>query len=96
MKKSTEFKVLNKIDPLSLANISGLVAVVFGLVSGLYLAVTDLGSFLFGSNLAYLGVIVLPVLYGVLVYLIAYIFAIVYNAFARKIGGIKIEIISRR
>lgn len=85
-------QTIKSIDPLSVAKISSLMAAIFGLISGLYLAVTGIGALLFGSSLSYLGIIILPVLYGISIYIVSYISVLIYNALANKVGGIKIDL----
>lgn len=96
--------ILKKIDPLSAAKISGIIAAAIGLLAGLLL-------FLFGGLLGglagaqehgtgaglaalgggALGIIVLPIVYGIFGFIGGLIQAFVYNIAARFVGGVRIE-----
>ena len=90
-------KQIKKIQPKSLANISGAIYFLFGLVFGLIMfglsLLPDMRGeqhmpFLFGFG----GLFLLPLLYGAGGWLGGYVTAFVYNVVAKKVGGIKVEL----
>ena len=94
--------VIKRIDVLSVAKITGIIAAAFGLIAGLLLLV--FGSMIAGlagsqgdaGPLAALGggvvgVIALPILYGICGFVGGVIQALIYNLAAGVIGGIRIE-----
>ena len=94
---------------LSVANISGILLAVTGLVFGLLYALifaimyiaeggmysdfSEFGDFGIGF-MAVIFIIIIPVFYGVLGFLMGLIGAALYNVFAGWIGGIKVELIA--
>lgn len=94
--------IIKKLDVLSVGKITGIIAAAFGLVAGLLLLV--FGGLFAGlagaageaSPLAMLGggvvgVVALPVLYGICGFIGGVLQAVVYNLAAGVIGGIRIE-----
>ncbi len=90
-------KEIKKIDPVSFSQVLGLIHFVAGFIFGVVIIAIDywLGM---GQLAAIYGawVAILPVVYAVifslLSFLIGLIFAILYNFFAKRVGGIKIEL----
>ncbi|MCA0394148.1 MAG: hypothetical protein LCH70_08555 [Proteobacteria bacterium] len=94
--------IIKKLDILSVGKITGIIAAAFGLIAGLLLLV--FGSMIAGlagsqgdaGPLAALGggvvgVIALPILYGICGFVGGVIQALIYNLAAGVIGGIRIE-----
>ena len=89
---------LKKIGVLSLAKISGLFGVVYGLIAGILVVILlstgvegmaeQLGLF---GDLGYGIVVVLPLFYGVLYFISGSIAALIYNMFAGWVGGINLD-----
>jgi hypothetical protein len=92
--------VISRINPISAAKVFGLIYVVIGLCIGV---LVFLGSLLggaalgrsglgFGSGLGIGAVIVLPIIYGVIGFIVTLIGAGVYNWAAGVVGGIKVDL----
>jgi len=90
--------VLNRVGPLSAAKVVGLLYAIVGLVMGaVFSLVSVLGGFspgradagpLFGIA----AVVIFPVAYGVVGFLMTLIIAWLYNGLARLVGGIEIDL----
>lgn len=102
-KKVEKFVVLNKIDPLSVAKLEGIIGVVVGLILGVIFASFGVMSGLYPSesamfansmfaNLGVVGIIVLPIFYGVTMFLAGLIGAWIYNLIASWVGGVKLQL----
>lgn len=91
--------IIKRIDVLSVAKITGIIAAAFGLIAGII-------TFLFGSLLGglvgegagglgmfggFMAVILLPIMYGIFGFIGGAIQAFIYNLAAGMIGGIRIE-----
>tara|TARA_Y100000310_G_C20658260_1_gene803204 strand:- start:1269 stop:1580 length:312 start_codon:yes stop_codon:yes gene_type:complete len=92
---------LKKIGILSLGKIAGLFGVIYGLISGiLFLIILSRANQIPGLTeqlgfIAQLGnssIIVLPILNGIIYFLVGIIAAFLYNLIAKKIGGIELEL----
>jgi hypothetical protein len=98
---------INRIGPVSCAKIAGVIYAALGLLAGAVLTVvallemTVLGtrtgfpnsvSPLGGGLIAIAAILVFPIFYGLVGFLIALIGAWIYNVAASKVGGIEIEI----
>ncbi len=95
-------KTINRIDPISVGKIAGLIQAIFGFIFG---AIISLFSTLFAfipqstSSMPILGIgfgvaaiIFLPIFYGAIGFIFGIISAALYNFIAKKVGGIKIDI----
>lgn len=90
-------KTIRRISPTSIAKLSGLLYAVFGFIAGLVLLVVSLvaQSDKAGNMGIVFGIgapIALPIMYGVMGWVGGYISGLLYNFFAKKVGGIQIEI----
>ena len=90
-------KQIKKIDPVSLAQILGLIYLVGGLIFGILLIGIDYSLGLGQLAAAYgAWVALLPIMYAVIFSLLGMICgligAILYNFFAKRAGGIKIDL----
>jgi len=94
---------LKSIDVMSLAKMMGMFGVVIGFILGLFLAigfsvVGPLMGSLSGMDISMFSglgigiIIVLPVIYGILMFIQGLLIAIIYNFLASKIGGVKLDI----
>ncbi len=86
-------KELKKIDPMSYAIFSGAAGVFFGFVAALFgLLFSSALAGLDGAGFGILGLIMLPLTYGIGGFIGGYIGGFFYNFIASKVGGIKIEL----
>ncbi|HPN88197.1 MAG TPA: hypothetical protein PLH56_02550 [Candidatus Omnitrophota bacterium] len=87
---------IKRISPLSLAKISGLLLAILGFFLGVLIAALTLVASLTQAKIqgasGYFAIIVLPVVYGVLGFVLAFIQAWLFNIIAKKIGGLEIEV----
>ena len=98
---------INKIDILSLAKIYGVMGVIIGLIIGIIYGLITIvfgamimglgqregfaaggGSIIFGI----LMMILFPIIYGIFAFVAGAIGAVIYNVFAKMVGGIEIEV----
>ncbi|MBE2210919.1 MAG: hypothetical protein IAE66_04870 [Xanthomonadaceae bacterium] len=94
--------IIKRIDPMSVAKITGIIAAVFGLIIGvlffLFGAMFSALPGVHGNGMAmglfggFMGVLLLPILYGVCGFLGGLIHAWVYNVAAGWVGGVRIEV----
>jgi hypothetical protein len=92
-------KFVRKIGVLSLGKIVGIVYAVIGLIFG---AIITAASLLIGSAMAAWGfegdmfgtgaIIVLPIFYGVMGFIMGIVVALVYNLVAKSIGGLELDV----
>lgn len=90
--------VINRVGPLSAAKVVGLLYTIVGLLMGAIVSlVSTLGSFgpgrgdagpLFGAA----AIVFFPVAYGVVGFLMTLVMAWLYNALARLVGGVEIDL----
>lgn len=96
-------KEIKKINILSLAKIYGLSMAFIGLILGIFVgfAMFFLGTFVgtdsnfssyFGPSLGILGLLAMPILFGLLGFIFGGLASFFYNLLASWVGGIKIEI----
>ena len=98
-KKSVEVK---KINILALAKISGIILATIGLVMVflLYLGLTFSTDVEMAANFnhpliaqfGYFSIIIFPIVFGIQGFVSGAVIAFLYNMFAEKIGGIKVEL----
>jgi ribose/xylose/arabinose/galactoside ABC-type transport system permease subunit len=87
---------LKRIEPMSLGKVFGVLYALMGLFVGIFVALVSvvMGSLLQSSPMAMFGVgaiVILPILYGALGFLMGLIMAALYNFIASKVGAIEIE-----
>ncbi|WP_417472784.1 hypothetical protein [Luteimonas mephitis] len=93
--------IIKRIDVLSAGKIAGIIAAAIGLIAGLLfllfggllsgLAGQGQGGGMLAMGGGLLGVIVLPILYGVFGFIGGVVQAFIYNIAAGFVGGIRIE-----
>ncbi|MFH1511202.1 MAG: DUF3566 domain-containing protein [Candidatus Woesearchaeota archaeon] len=86
---------VKSIGALSLAKIQGIVMAFFGLVIGIFVAaLSEIGTVFGGPffRLGYLAVIGLPIFYGAVGFVFGAVTALMYNAAAKLVGGLEIEL----
>ena len=93
-------KEIKRIDPMSYAKITGIVMAAIGLLmafffllfGGLFASMssgTSSGFGMAGAGIA--SIIIFPIMYGILGFISGLVGAIIYNAVAGTIGGVKIQ-----
>lgn len=90
-------KTIKKIDGKSLARLCGVLYAILGFIMGIFVSLAALFS---GNNSSGFmsavfgigGIILLPILYGLMGLVGGYISAWAYNFMAKKVGGIQIEV----
>jgi len=90
---------VKRLGVLSVANISGILYAIFGLIAGLFAAFFSTLAASFGGydsfgifGMGFAGIIVLPIMYGVIGWIGGLISAALYNLVARWTGGIQVEL----
>ena len=96
--------VIKRVNPMSAAKIGGVLGVLLGLVIGacislfMMLAGSVAGAAANESSMPMVGmlfgagaVVVLPIFYGVLTFIMTLIYAALYNLAAKFVGGIEVE-----
>jgi hypothetical protein len=94
--------VIKRIGPLSAAKVSFVLYAFIGLIVGAFVALIGMMGFALGdagSTGPFLGmalgvgaIIVMPVFYGVIGFLVALISAAIYNLAAGIVGGVELEL----
>jgi len=95
--------VINRVGPISVAKVAGLLYAILGLLFGAIFSVISLAGGLAGfsdePDAAIAGVIfgvgaviVLPILYGAMGFLMTALMAALYNLTARIVGGVEIDV----
>jgi len=89
--------VINRIGPLSSAKVVGLLYTIVGLAMGAFLTlVAAIGGFGHrspaGPFFGIAAVVFLPVTYGVMGFVMTLIMAALYNALAKLVGGVEIDL----
>ncbi len=100
--------IIKRIGPLSCAKIVGLLYAFLGFLAGLLLALFSLVGGLAASHASHAaagpfaalfgvaGIILFPLIYGALGFVIALISAAIYNLLAGIVGGIQLEVVPER
>lgn len=94
--------IIKRIDPMSVAKITGIIAAVFGLIAGVIFFLFGTlfsampsgqgGSLALGMFGGFMGIIFLPIMYGVFGFLGGLIQAWVYNIAAGWVGGVRFDV----
>jgi hypothetical protein len=94
-------QTIKSVDPLSFGKIYGATLALFGLLVGGLLTLISLtlgglmGEYGRGIISGFFGaaaIVVLPILYGVIGFIVGLVGAFIYNIVARVVGGIKIDL----
>jgi len=94
---------ITKIDVLSAAKIQAVLMAAFGLVMGIFM--TIVGALIssvasaagaeemaIGGIFGFMGLIIIPLMYGIIGFITGAITAFLYNLAAKWVGGLKIEV----
>ena len=90
--------VLKKIGILSVAKVQAILMIVVGLVLGIFYAIVaaSIDKTQYTSEpivmLGWWSILIMPVFYGILGFILGAIGAWLYNIVAKKVGGIEIEL----
>jgi hypothetical protein len=91
-------KEIKAFNPMSLAKIMTVIYLVIGFIVGIILSLVSLFGIIynFGDSsenaLGLFGIVYMPIGYAVMGFLGGLLFAWLYNKFAKKVGGIKLEL----
>ncbi len=99
--------IIKRIGPLSCAKIVGLLYAFLGFLAGGLLSLFSLAGFVgghtshsaagpFAALFGVAGIILFPLIYGALGFVIALISAAIYNVLAGIMGGIQLEVVPER
>lgn len=95
--------VITRVSPLSVAKLAGMLYAILGLIFGAIVSLIALGggiaanadepgAGIMGAILGAGAVIVLPILYGCLGFVMMALMAALYNLTARIVGGVQIDV----
>ncbi len=95
--------VINRVSPLSVAKLAGILYAILGLIFGAIISLIVLaggmtpnadepGAAAVGVIFGAAAVIVLPILYGGLSFVMALLMAALYNVTARIVGGVHVDV----
>ena len=93
--------IIQRVDPMSVAKISGLGYAAMGLLIGGFVALLSMAGLAgqamgmrrsFGALFGVGAVILFPVLYGVLGAIASFVGAAIYNLLAGAVGGVRIDV----
>jgi hypothetical protein len=92
--KKQKVTELREIEPITAGKMLGLLYLVYGFVGGIFTFVSGLTTTLLipMGNYAVMNLVVLPVFYGVVGFVIGLIGSAFYNLFAHYFGGVKIKV----
>ena len=92
---------LRRLGVISVGTIHGAISAAFGLLIGLVVALASLvgaglagehGSAMFGALFGVGAVVLFPLLYGVMGFVVGVLAAALYNLFAGLVGGVRLEL----
>ena len=90
--------VINRIGPVSCAKITGTLYAVLGLIIGACFSLFALAGFasdrtgaMFGAVMGVGAIVMFPIFYGVLAFVVTLIGASLYNVAAGIVGGVEVE-----
>ena len=91
--------VINRVGPLSSAKVVGLLYAILGLAMGAIISfISAVGGFghrdpgPVGAFFGIAAVVFVPVVYGIMGFLITLIIAALYNVLAKLVGGVEIDL----
>jgi uncharacterized membrane protein (DUF485 family) len=95
--------VINRVSPLSVAKVAGMLYAILGLIFGAIISLVafgggwaassdEPGSAAMGAIFGVGAVIVLPILYGTLGFVMTLLMTALYNMTARIVGGVQIDV----
>ncbi len=93
--------VIKRVAPMSIAKISGVVNAVMGLLIGAFVSLFAIGGAMFmpegnggafGALFGVAAIVALPLFYGAVGFVGAFIGALIFNAAAGIVGGVEVEV----
>ena len=94
--------VINRVGPLSVAKIAGALYAIMGLIAGAVISLLamagvlsggeDAGGAAMGALFGVGAIIILPIFYGCLGFVVMAISAVLYNVIAGAVGGVEIDV----
>ena len=93
--------VIKRVGPVSCAKITGMLYAIIGVIIGLIVFLASLAGGFFsgsregaalGAGLGMAAIVVLPILYGGLGFVVTLIMAGLYNLMARLVGGVQMDV----
>ena len=95
--------VINRVGPLSAAKLAGMLYAIFGVIFGAFISAFALtgamatgadesGAGAWGAMFGVGAVILLPIFYGCLAFLMTLLTAALFNMTARMVGGVQIDV----
>lgn len=92
--------VIRRVSPWSCAKIAGLIYLILGLFFGGILSVLSVAGWAgsggpdagFGAIFGLAAILVLPILYGCMGFVMTAIMAMLYNALSGMVGGIEVDV----
>jgi hypothetical protein len=95
--------VINRVGPVSVAKLAGMLYAILGLIFGAIISLIALaggmtansdepGAAVMGAIFGAGAVIVLPILYGGLGFVMTLLMAALYNVTARIVGGVQVDV----
>lgn len=93
--------IVKRIGPLSLAKISGMLYALMGLIVGAFISLFSVvgGAFAPGKDAGVVGmlfgaaaIVILPIFYGLLGFVMSLIGAALYNLVAGWVGGVELDV----
>lgn len=93
--------VINRVGPLSVAKIAGTLYAILGLVFGAIISLIAMaggmaadadGGGAMGAIFGVAAIIVVPILYGCLGFVVTLLMAALFNVAARMVGGVQVDV----
>ncbi|MCD6403468.1 MAG: hypothetical protein J7K98_04035 [Candidatus Aenigmarchaeota archaeon] len=90
------YKQIKRVEPLSLGKILGAFGAISGFLLGLLFLSAPAPMSMTGMpgmyNLGAVLLVLLPIVYGIVGFIMGIVYALIYNWLAKQIGGIRIDI----
>src|SRR4029077_19013388 len=93
--------VIKRIGPVSCARISGTLYALFGLIGGAFISLFALaggmtsnraGGAMFGAIMGVGAIVMMPIIYGLIGFVVTLVSAWLYNIVAGLVGGVEIDV----
>ncbi len=82
--------VLKRIGVLSFAKIYGAIGAIIGFILGLVVSLVGVAAGSFGA-FGVFSIVILPIIYGLLMFIMGAVSAFLYNVIAKRVGGVELE-----